>query len=1294
MSAHSDLDEFMRRWRASQERGESVTLEILCADRPDLLDALRAKVATSETNVTSPGAESHSSPGCNPLTAPVGSELCVADDSAPWSSERRQRLVEVPGFEILGELGRGGMGIVYKARQLALKRVVALKMILAGSHAGPSHLLRFQREAEAAAQLRHENIVQVYEIGAHEGCPYFALEYVEGGSLRELVRDHPLAPRRAAALIEQMARAIHEAHTRGIVHRDLKPSNVLMTLAGVPKISDFGLAKQLDDDSFRTQTGAIIGTPSYMAPEQADGKSENMGPLVDVYALGATLYDLLTGKPPFNGASVMDTLAQVRAAEPVAPARLQPGVPRDLETICLKCLAKEPRRRYPSASALADDLKRFLEGRPITARSVGRVERVWRWSRRNPWAATLLLSLLLGLCATLGLTVWALGERARADRLAIDEANQRYLAEEELYRSLLSRVRERSVTSQPGWTWQSLLDLEKARELKDVPRDRVEERSLMAECLGRFDLREIGILAKGIDPTCLAFTQDGRFLAVGERRHAVACSVQVWDVASQTQKAQYTLNTAGSSFLNAVGGRPGYYEGFTSLAYSPDGRWLVAGTRRGRLCRWDTTVDKPDPVIWTAHTDAVHALAFAVDGKHLVSGSDDKTMLWSPLENWAGKPLDTKASTFRAAFSRDGELLVLAGGRVRLYRGAARDLWKLEPEDFSSDSVALSPDGRTLASVRERDIILIDAERARESRILRAPHSNEEQAAACVGLSFSADGAILAAELNDNRVQLWDVASGRVVTSLFIADRAQPIAAFSPDGKHLVVAGQRQTLVYELRAPDVQATLAHHAHPVRHMTFANEGKSLICQGDRRIAGNSLDEQVTHWDTTTGVRRAAQCCLANPNPRVRFRVGRGGLDTHPADSVCAVASALNGGFLVPLRDRPVSGPAFTLPVRSGLIEIPQSDFQGVSAPIVEVRQDPMASRGSAVRLAPHKETGVRVRIPERWRKSPSDAWAVFATCRVDGLRRPGLKLQYTCRHSDGPTAPGFGWDVIHFPDDHYHHVLLDVFPKQELAKQKWTEMGLRLEGSTESSYVWLDRVFMVPLKVNSWPTRLDAGYVGPIGFAPDGRLWGIVSENHVVAWHLPQLTIQSQWNNLIGATMLGSQRLQALAAGSRWVLAGAEDGYVFALLAKSGEQEHGWMGPEGGVRSLALDPTESVAVVGTEKGRLRLTRVADGETLRDFPGHGQSVESVGFSSDGKLLVSGSLDQTIRIWQQDSDGAWEHVLTLKAPPGRLAETRLSPNADLLAVVNSSNYAIRLWRLDRLRTRLAAVGLDWGK
>jgi hypothetical protein len=372
------LLELLTAWEEQRQQGRTVTAEQLCPDDAALQAVLRTRIDKRQR--------------LQGLLEMPGETLPEPRRPAPTPA-----VPLLAGYEILGVLGRGGMGVVYKARQIALNRLVAIKMVLAGANATRHELARFRTEAEAGARLQHANIVQIHAVGDHAGCPYLVLELVEGGSLAQSLGGLPLPARRAAELIHTLALAVEHAHQHGIVHRDLKPGNVLMDGTTL-KIADFGLAKRLDVDYGQTQTGAVVGSPSYMAPEQAEGRTHAIGPAVDIYALGAMLYEMLTGRPPFVAESMLETLEQVKHMDAVPPRRLQPKLPRDLEAICLKCLEKEPSHRYGSAAALAEDLQRFLEGDPIHARSASLLDQVVRNighygvdAHFRPWSGMMLL---------------------------------------------------------------------------------------------------------------------------------------------------------------------------------------------------------------------------------------------------------------------------------------------------------------------------------------------------------------------------------------------------------------------------------------------------------------------------------------------------------------------------------------------------------------------------------------------------------------------------------------------------------------------------------------------------------------------------------------------------------------------------------------------------------------------------------------------------------------------------------------------------------------------------------------
>jgi serine/threonine protein kinase len=452
------LNELLVRWQEARQQGNNLTAAELAAAHPDLVEELGRRIQALERMEALLGV----SPG---QAAPL--PTTDLDSSAVSSPRPDGPFPLIPGYEILGLLGQGGMGVVYKARQVRLNRLVALKMILTGPYARPEQLSRFRAEAEAAAQLHHPQIVPIYEVGDHAGQPYFSMEFIEGGSLAQKLAKTLLPSRQAAQLIQLLAQGIQAAHQRDIVHRDLKPANILLAADGTPKISDFGLVKRLESGTGNTQSGAILGTPSYIAPEQAEGKNRQIGPAVDIYALGAILYETLTGRPPFQGETTLDTLEQVRFQEPVPPSRLQPKVARDLEIICLTCLAKESRKRYASAGALAEDLRRFLAGEPILARPTPPWEKAVKWGKRKPALAALLLVLGLGTASLLGVWVeftrelqdrerdakqgWALAEERlkEAERAKQSAKDQQKRAEAILYRcvSTVEKLTEATIQS-------------------------------------------------------------------------------------------------------------------------------------------------------------------------------------------------------------------------------------------------------------------------------------------------------------------------------------------------------------------------------------------------------------------------------------------------------------------------------------------------------------------------------------------------------------------------------------------------------------------------------------------------------------------------------------------------------------------------------------------------------------------------------------------------------------------------------------------------------------------------------
>src|SRR5262245_144035 len=448
--SEQSLDNVLAEYIAREEAGRPADRQELLARLPQYAAELREFFANRDQ--------------MQRLAAPI----CDPESGSLRSSRSLGKVRYFGDYELLEEIAAGGMGIVYKARQVSLNRIVAVKMILKGTLASDEDVKRFRAEAEAAANLHHPAIVTIYEVGLHEGQHYFSMEFVDGQSLAQLPREQPLSARQAAEYIRDAAEVVHYAHHQGTLHRDLKPSNILIDRQGRVRITDFGLARRIEGGSDLTLTGQILGTPSYMPPEQASGKRSLVAAASDIYSLGAVLYELLTGRPPFRGESPAETLRQVETLDPLSPRLLSPAIPRDLETICLKCLEKEPHKRYGTAQLLADDLGRYLRGEPIIARPIGRLARGWRWCKRNPavGALSVTVTTLLMTVAAVS-TVASVRLKGQRDTVSTQSAaiaaqasqikreSERALAAEQvanqrLYESLLDHARARRWSRRQG----------------------------------------------------------------------------------------------------------------------------------------------------------------------------------------------------------------------------------------------------------------------------------------------------------------------------------------------------------------------------------------------------------------------------------------------------------------------------------------------------------------------------------------------------------------------------------------------------------------------------------------------------------------------------------------------------------------------------------------------------------------------------------------------------------------------------------------------------------------------------
>jgi hypothetical protein len=734
----------------------------------------------------------------------------------------------VPGYEVGAELGRGGMGVVYRARQTKLGRVVALKMILAGAHASEDDLARFRTEAEAIARLQHPHIVQIHEVGEHDGLPYFSLEFCPGGSLAQKLAGTPLPPQEAAALVETLARAMQAAHDKGVVHRDLKPTNVLLAEDGTPKVSDFGLAKKLDEAG-QTATGAVLGSPSYMAPEQAEGKSKQLGPACDVYALGAILYECLTGRPPFRAATVAQTLRQVIEDEPVPPRQLNAPVPRDLETVCLQGLHKEPGQRYASAGALADDLRRFLRGEPILARPAGRLERLAKWARRRPAVAALLAVSGLALAAVLG------GGTAFTLRLQ-DQVAQTETARDEA--------------------------ADKATKLglkTEELRKRGDELQAKSDALDRALRASQRLVAGSRIQLADGAWRDGHVAPARDRLDEVPPEERFWDwryLRRQVEGSLFTLY--------------GHTAPVTGVAFSSDGARLASGSWDQTVKVWDARTGQELRTL-RGHTDRVHCVAFSPDGARLASGSGDHTAkVWDAR---SGQELLALRGHTRGvgsvAFSPDGRRLA-SGSQDRTVKvwdaHSGQELLTLQGHTREVWSMAFSPDGTRLASAsgvppgvvtdRPGEVKVWDARTGQELRTLRG-HTNGVSSVA-----FSPDGARLVSTDKWGEQLAWDARTGERLPEVPRLP-ARPDPARSPDGRTFAWRDGPVIRLIDLHLSEDELVSRRRVTRPDPAWHAAEGQRFAQAGDWFAAAFHLRQRLQAPPDTVALRRdLALCQLAS------------------------------------------------------------------------------------------------------------------------------------------------------------------------------------------------------------------------------------------------------------------------------------------------------------------------------------------------------------------------------------------------------------------------------------------------
>jgi eukaryotic-like serine/threonine-protein kinase len=817
--SEQSLDDLLAHYIAGEEAGSAPDRQELLRQHPQHAADLREFFANRDQ--------------MQRLAEPLRGNTAPARPSAPLG-----KLRYFGDYELLEEVAVGGMGIVYKARQVSLNRIVAVKMILKGTLAREEDVKRFRAEAEAAASLQHPAIVAIHEVGLHEGQHYFSMDFVEGHSLAELPREQPLSARQAAEYVRDAAEAVHHAHQHGTLHRDLKPSNILIDRQGRVRITDFGLAKRIEGNSDLTLTGQILGTPSYMPPEQASGKRSLVAAASDIYSLGAVLYELLTGRPPFRGESPAETLRQVETLDPVSPRLLNPATPSDLETICLKCLEKEPHKRYGTAQLLADDLGRFLRGDPIVARPVSRPARAWRWCRRNPMVAglTAAVALLVGTVAIVS-TAASFSLKQQRDTVtrqntAIEqqaeeiqrESNRAIAAEQaaqqRLYQSLLNQARASRFSRRAGQRVDGLKALEEASALSRLlnlgPEATRTLRDEYIACLSLVDLQV-------------------------EREWSVP-TITDWMIAWDDTLTRYVVRGPDGKqsirrveddvelvALPAAMGRAEWQR------FSPDGRWFGCIYSGGKLVVWEAATGRQQ-----GHLTGVKDFSFSGDSQTvaLSCGTHVETRR---LDTWEQVTSFERADAYLVAMHPGNQCVAVSAGR-------AVEVWNLEsgqqewrftiPASPSAGRIAWRHDGELIAvSCGDHAIYVWDVPRRRQRAVLRGHSSGG------IDLIFSHNGALLASHSWDGTARLWDPLVGRELVRTY-----GQVRQFSRDDRRLAYDdGQIRAGIWNVVGNEGRQTLG--AFNERLGTRITSGVAINRAGD--LVAASGGDGILVWELPSG-----------------------------------------------------------------------------------------------------------------------------------------------------------------------------------------------------------------------------------------------------------------------------------------------------------------------------------------------------------------------------------------------------------------------------------------------------------
>ncbi len=1243
---------------------------------------------------------------------------------------------KIDGYEILCELGRGGMGVVYKARQIRAGRVVALKTIHAPHLAGSEQVRRFQAEAAAAARLSFHGIVPVYEVGECGGVHYFSMGYVDGPNLEMKAREQILLCREAAAICRDLAEALEYAHQNGVIHRDVKPQNVLIGADGRPRLTDFGLAKLIDENQDLTSTGQVMGTAAYMAPEQACGIRSVVEPTTDVYSLGATLYRCVTGRPPFQASTTIEVLRQLSDDEPVSPRRLNQEIDVEIETICLKCLEKEPSRRFQTAGELAAELSRYLNNEPIHSRRTGVLNRTWRWCRRKPAIAGALvlgLMLLFAIAGGVPYILWResafeiaeLQSQLTADALkesqdaqAIAELKSRQAEEraassaaraatQEYYASIL-QIREQRLLPdpEPGWTWKALASLQKIAASNADGKDPVVLRSLIADVLTTPDLREIGRIENVPNTGSMAVSNDGTLLAAGDWA-GMPSEIRIYRIKEMQSPSgevnvefelikTCSVDTTSDFFLNEIleklyPERTLRREGMHAVDFSPDDKQIAVGTRNGNVMIWQIDSDAPKLLFNKRYLEKeTEKILYAADGNSLfVQYSGDLAFRNLSLRNLQDQvPFKDRVRAFHP-LRETGMLFIFSGEVCRVFPDQNdRPVRLLD----GGNAIRLAVDGEdSMAVLAQRSPVLFDPLNGRVIGGLEMSPDVRPRS-----LQVIPNEALIIGGEDPGNLTAWDAHSGRRLFSVAYKGDEVPKFSWDKGSRRIFLYSIAEMMAYELRGP---ARQPDERNLPTSQSAADNPFSVVATGHQMIRGFDVCDReqrlavvessplppgelmpIDGWtramliDQSDGQTVERWTCFTlEQSPRSTLTSG---------DSVC----------LLPDKN----GIAFTSGTPGNIVLADHMGFRFLNGVGIDVE-----SQSASVVSAKHVSwQGIAVPRTTEINGVRSAVALRMPFAFSNANQRLLLKLvrgDQTLEYSLGPNkidAPGW--------------YLFSLGQLSECAAGDWRLEAELLDVDAEfqasdaeigglKNVVVPGQLFLLPWKMMKrgstppvYPLRL-----GPICLRNDGGVTAVVESWTLNQWNSElKVSHPEYWRDFDNS----EEDIHGLVATDGGVVVGTDSGVV-ALVHENGEETFlekaravtGSYDSRDGVTAIAVSDQNQVAAAGNLRGQIRLFELPAGRGVPAFvtDAHRSQIVSLAITENGQRLASADSNGALKLWKRHPDRL-ELLFEMTANKTPIQSMKFSQDGDLYLLRQESRGLLRL-ELDGLTAHFRNGGLE---